>query len=147
MGDSLKIVLYIIWALFMASGIWAVIHTVRQTRRQERMIASWPKVQATVTGSRQGWSNGGGGATRNIRYWPTYQFFDPRGILYAGESEVSYRNRPVPGSYLEVAYNQADPTQSFQVASPSRTVLGCFIPVITLLAIASFWFIGTLPLG
>lgn len=136
--------LYIVWGLFVAAAIWAFVHTVRKTRRQERLIASWPKVQATVTGSRQGWSNGGGNTTRSLRYWPTYQFFDLRGILYAGESEVSYGGPPAPGSFLEVAYNPVDPNQSFQVASPSKIVIGCMIPFFALLALASFWFIGIL---
>jgi hypothetical protein len=143
----LKIVLYIIWALFVASVIWAFIRTLRKTRRQERLIAIWPKVQATVTGSRQGWTSGGGNATRSVRFWPAYQFLDPRGILYVGESEVSCANRPVPGSSLEVAYNPADPNQSFQVDAPSKMVIGCLIPTFAFFALASFWFIGIFPLG
>lgn len=146
-GGLLKIVLYIIWALFVAGAALACLQAVRKTRHQERLIASWPKVQATVTGSRQGWTNGGGNTTRNVRFWPTYQFTDPRGVMFAGESEVSYANRPVRGSFLDVAYNPADPSQSFQVAAPSKAVIGCLIPAFALLAIASFWFIGIFPLG
>jgi hypothetical protein len=143
----LKIVLYIIWALFVAGAALACGQAVRKTRHQERLIASWPKAQATVTGSRQGWSHGGGNTTRNIRFWPGYQFHDSRGVLYVGESEVSYARRPTPGSFLEVAYNPADPNQSFQVDAPSRTVIGCLIPAFALLALAAFWFIGIFPLG
>jgi hypothetical protein len=143
----LKIVLYIIWALFVAGAAFACGQAVRKTRHQERLIASWPKAQATVTGSRQGWSHGGGNTTRNIRFWPGYQFHDSRGVLYVGESEVSYARRPTPGSFLEVAYNPADPNQSFQVDAPSRTVIGCLIPAFALLALAAFWFIGIFPLG
>lgn len=139
--------LYIIWALFVTGATFACVQAVRKTRRQEQLIASWPKVQATVTGSRQGWTSGGGNATRNVRFWPTYQFTDPRGIAFAGESEISYLNPPIPGSFLEVAYNPDDPNESFQVASPSKTVIGCLIPAFALLAIASFWFIGIFPLG
>ena len=143
----MKIVLYIIWALFVLGATVACIQAVRKTRAQEQLIASCPNTQATVTGSRKGWTNGGGNATRRVRFWPAYQFFDPRGVLYVGESEVSYVNRPVPGSFLEVAYNPADPNQSFQVDSPSRTVIGCFIPVLAFLALAAFWFIGIFSLG
>jgi hypothetical protein len=141
----LKIALYIIWAAFFIAVAITLIHTVRKTRRQERLIASWPKVQATVTGSRQGWTHGGGNMNRNVRYWPGYQFQDPRGVQYAGESEVSYANRPVPGSSLEVAYNPEDPNESFQVASPSWMVIGCLAPVFAFLALCSFWFIGIVP--
>lgn len=143
----MKIALYIIWALFVLGATIACIQAVRKTRAQEQLIASWPKTQATVTGSRQGWTNGGGNTSRNIRYWPGYQFRDSRGLTYVGESEVSYANPPAPGSNLDVAYNPVDPNQSFQVAAPSRTVIGCLIPVFAFLVIASFWFIGIFPLG
>lgn len=119
----MKIVLYIIWALFVTGAAFACLQAVRKTRRQEQLTAIWPEVQATVTGSRQGWSHGGGNTTRNLRFWPSYQFTDPRGFLFAGESEVSYANRPVPGSSLDVAYNPADPNQSFHVAAPSKPSL------------------------
>jgi hypothetical protein len=142
----MKLVLYIIWALFMVAAVWAMIHSVKKTRNQERLIASWPKVQGRVTGSRQGWTSGVGNTTRNIRHWPTYEFVGPDGSSYNGESEVSYANPPVAGSALEVAYNPADPHQSFQVDSPSKLLIGCIIPVIALLGLASFWFIGFLPL-
>jgi hypothetical protein len=138
----MKIVLYIIWALFVGGAATACLHAVRKTKAQERLIASWPKVQATVTGSRQGWTKLG---NRNVRHWPAYQFLDPRGVLFAGESEVSYVERPVPGSTVEVAYNPADPNQSFQVDSPSKLVLGCLIPTFGFLGLVAFWFIGCLP--
>lgn len=47
----MRIVLYIIWALFVAGVIFSLIHSLRKTRRQEKLIAGWPKVQATVTGN------------------------------------------------------------------------------------------------
>jgi hypothetical protein len=142
-----KIVLYIIWALFVAGAAFACIHAVRKARAQERLIASWPKVQANVTGSRQGWTSGVGNSSRNRRYWPAYQFIDPRGVLFVGESEVSCVNRPVAGSFLDVAYNPSDPNQSFEVDSPSRPLIGCVIPAFAFLVLAAFWFIGFLPLG
>ena len=143
----MKLVLYVIWALFMVAAVWAMIHSVKKTRAQERLISNWPKVQGRVTGSRQGWTSGVGNTSRNIRHWPTYDFVGPDGTAYSGESEVSYANAPAPGSALEVAYNPADPHQSFQVDTPSRLLLGCLIPVLVLLCIVAFWFIGALPLG
>lgn len=133
----MKIVLYIVWALFVAGAAFACVQAGRKTRHQEQLIANWPKVQATVTGSRRGWTNGGGNTSRNIRYWPGYQFRDSRGLMYVGESEVSCANPPAPGSNLDVAYNPVDPNQSFQVAAPSRAVIGCLIPVFALLALAA----------
>jgi Protein of unknown function (DUF3592) len=147
LGDYLKILLYVIWAAFFIAVALTMIHTMRKTRRQEQLIANWPKARATVTGSRRGWTHGGGNTTRNVRYWPAYQFHDHRGVLYAGESEASYRNPPVHGSSLEVAYNPEDPNQSFQVASPSKMVIGCLIPAFTVLALGSFWYIGIFPLA
>jgi hypothetical protein len=142
---SVKLVLYVIWALFMVAALWAIIHSVKKSRAQERLIASWPKAQGRVTGSRQGWTSGVGNSSRNIRHWPTYEFVGDDGAVYTGESEVSYVNAPVPGSALEVAYNPADPHRSFQVDSPSKPLLGCIIPVLVLLCIAAFWFIDFLP--
>ena len=141
----MKIALYVIWALFVMGAAFSCTKAVRTTKRQEQLIATWPKAQAVVTGSRQGWSNGAGNATRSIRYWPRYQFHDSRGVLYVGESDVSYRGKPVPRSPLEVAYNPEDPNQSLQVTARSNKVLGCLIPAFALLSLAAFWFIGVFP--
>lgn len=138
----MKIALYIIWALFVVGAIAALTQTIRKAKYQERLIASWPKVQATVTGSRQGWTNGGANTNRNVRFWPQYQFIDPQGALYVGESEVSYANRPEPGEILEVAFNPANPNQSFQVDAPSKLMIGCLIPVFVFIGIIMFWAIG-----
>jgi hypothetical protein len=143
----MKIVLYIIWALFVVAVIFAFVHTLRKAKRHENLIATWPKVQATITGSVAGWTNGGGGSTRSRRFYPTYQFTDPNGTLFAGESEVSLANQPAPGSLLEVAYNPANPNQSFQVAAESKMILGCLIPFFAVFALVSFWFVGIFPVG
>jgi len=143
----MRIVLYVIWARFVAGVIFALIHSLRKTRRREKLVAGWPKVQATVTGNVVGWTNGGGGSTRSRRFYPTYQFAHPAGTLYAGESEVSYANQQVPGSLVEVAYNPANPNQSFQVAAESKMVLGCLVPFFALFALVLFWVVGVFPLG
>jgi hypothetical protein len=143
----MKIVLYIIWALFVAGVALALVQSIRKTRRHEKLLAGWPKVQATVTGSVAGWTNGGGGSTRSRRFYPTYQFADPNGILFAGESEVSLANQPSPGTLVEVAYNPANPHQSFQVATESKMVLGCLVPFFAVFALVSFWFVGIFPVG
>jgi hypothetical protein len=143
----MKIVLYVIWALFVAGAALALVQSVRKTRRHENLVAGWPKAQATVTGSVAGWSNGGGGSTRSRRFYPTYQFTHPSGTLFAGESEVSSASQPVPGSLLEVAYNPANPNQSFQVAAQSRMVLGCLVPFFAVFALMLLWFIGIFPVG
>jgi hypothetical protein len=142
-----RIILYIVWALFVAAAVFALVHSVRKTRRREQQTAVWPKVQATVTGSIAGWTNGGGGSSRSRRFFPTYQFTDPHGILFAGESEVSFAGKPVPGSLIEVAYNPANPNESVQVSAAPRTAMGCLIPFFAVFAIALFWFIGVFPLG
>jgi hypothetical protein len=142
-----KIALYVIWALFVMGAAFSCTKAVRTTKRQEQLITTWSKTQAVVTGSRQGWSDGPGNATRSIRYWPRYQFHDSRGVLYVGESDVSYRGKPVPRSPLEVAYNPEDPNQSLQVTARSNKVLGCLIPAFALLSLAAFWFIGVFPVG
>ena len=143
----MKIVLYIVWALFVAGVAFALVQSVRKTRRHEKLLAGWPKVQATVTGSVAGWTNGGGGSTRSRRFYPTYQFSGPNGILFAGESEVSLANQPAPGTLVEVAYNPANPNQSFQVAAESKMLLGCLVPFFAVFALVSFWFVGIFPVG
>ena len=110
-------------------------------------MAQWPKVQATVTGSASGWTGGAGGSSRNLRFYPTYQFTDPHGTLFMGKSEVSLAEQPVRGSLLEVAYNPANPNESLQVSKASRTAMGCLIPFFAAFALASFWFISIFPLG
>ncbi len=143
----MKIVLYIVWMLFVAGVIWALGRSYRKSREKERLIATWPKTLATVTGSRAGWTSGVGNSSRNRRFWPRYEFRDPRGVVYLGESEVSLANEPLPGSPLQVAYNPEDPNQSFQPVKESRLLIGCLAPVFGLLALGSFWFIGVFPLG
>lgn len=110
-------------------------------------MASWPKVQATVTGSVAGWTSGGGGSSRSRRFFPTYQFTDPRGTLFMGKSEISTAAAPAAGSLIEVAYNPADPNESLQVSSAPRTTLGCLVPFFAVFAVALFWFISVFPLG
>ena len=143
----MRIILYIIWALFVVAAFVALVQAVRKTRRRDQLTAAWPKVQATVTGSIAGWTNGGGGSSRSRRFFPTYQFTDSHGTLFAGESEVSFAGKPVPGSLIEVAYNPANPNESLQVSSSPRTTMGCLIPFFAVFAIALFWFIGIFPLA
>ncbi|MDQ1057304.1 hypothetical protein QFZ23_001205 [Arthrobacter globiformis] len=143
----MKIVLYVIWALFVAGAVYSVLHVVRKAGRHEQLTAGWPRVQAAVTGSRDGWSGGAGNMRRNRRFWPTYQFTDSHGTLFMGESELSFAEQPVPGSPLEVAYNPANPDESFHVSSKTRITLGCLIPFFAVFAVALFWFIGVFPLG
>ncbi|MCQ6272443.1 DUF3592 domain-containing protein [Pseudarthrobacter sp. R1] len=142
----MRIILYIIWALFVVAALVALVQAIRKTRRRDQLTAAWPKVQATVTGSIAGWTNGGGGSSRSRRFFPTYQFTDPHGTLFAGESEVAFAGKPVPGSLIEVAYNPANPNESLQVSSAPRTTVGCLIPFFAVFAIALFWFIGVFPL-
>ena len=143
----MKIILYIVWALFVAAVILSLVRAVRRTRRQERMMAAWPKVQATVTGSITGWTSGVGGSNRNLRHYPTYQFTDPQGTLFMGKSEISGVEQPVPGSLIEVAYNPQNPNESLQVSSEPRTAVGCLIAFFAVFALALFWFIGIFPMG
>ena len=63
MGDTLNIPLYIIWTLFAAAAAAACTHALQKTQAQERRIEGWPKVEATVTGSRTHWISGVGDAT------------------------------------------------------------------------------------
>ncbi|MDV8147843.1 DUF3592 domain-containing protein [Arthrobacter sp. B10-11] len=143
----MKIALYIIWALFVAGVVFSIVRLSRKTKRRQQLTASWPRVQAIVTGSVAGWTNGGGGSSRSRRFYPTYQFADPRGTLFAGESEVSYANQPAPGSSVEVMYNPINPNQSFQVSSQDSTVIGCLIPCFAAIAAGSFLFISIVPVS
>jgi hypothetical protein len=143
----MKTILYIVWVLFVAAVIFSLVHAARRTKRQEKLMADWPKAQATVTGSTTGWTSGLGGANRNLRYYPTYQFTDRHGTLFMGKSEISAVQQPAPGSLIEVAYNPQNPNESLQVSAAPRTALGCLIPFFAVFAIALFWFIGIFPLG
>ncbi|PNI08229.1 DUF3592 domain-containing protein [Arthrobacter sp. AFG7.2] len=141
----MKLILYIVWALFVTAAFFAAVHAARTARRDEQEVASWAKVQATVTGSVAGWTNGGGGSSRSRRFFPKYQFLDAQGTLFAGESDISFAGQPVPGSAIEVAYNPADPNQSRPVSSAPRTTMGCLMPFFAVFALASLWFISVFP--
>ncbi len=142
----MRMIIYSVWALFMVAAVFAIIRTVRTTRRQSEQMASWPKARATVTGSVAGWTNGGGGSSRSRRYFPTYQFTDPHGTLFVGKSEVSRAAAAAPGSPLEVAYNPANPNESLQVSAASKVALGCLIPFFAVFGVALFLFISFFPL-
>jgi hypothetical protein len=144
-GDAMKMILYIVWALFVIAAVFAVLRAVRTTKRDEAQAASWTKVQATVTGSVAGWTNGGGGSSRSRRFFPMYQFTDPQGTFFAGESEVPVASQPIPGAPIEVAYNPANPNESRQVSSKPRSTLGCIVPFFAVFALASLWFISIFP--
>jgi hypothetical protein len=146
LGDVLRIVLYIVWALFAAGALYSMLHVVRKTRRAEQRSAGWPRVEAAVTGSRAGRTSGVGNTSRTPRYFPKYQFTDAGGRQVTGESEVSSAEEPLPGSTIEVAYNPADPAESFQVSTQAKATLGCLIPLFAVFAAALFWFIGVFPL-
>ena len=143
----MKIVLYVIWALFVAGTVYSFIHTIRKNKHHEQRTADWPRTQAVVTGNRAGWSGGTGKMSRNRRFFPTYRFTDQHGMPFSGESEVSSAEQPLPGSQVEIAYNPANPSESFHVSSQTRTALGCLIPFFAVFAVALFWFIGVFPLG
>lgn len=143
----MKIILYAVWALFVVAAVFALVHAAHKTRRQERLLTAWPKAQATVTGGTAGWTRGAGGSTRSRRFFPTYQFADPRGTLFMGKSEISLAAQPVPGSLIEVAYNPDNRNESLQVSSAPRTAMGCLIPFFGVFALALFWFISIFPLG
>lgn len=140
-------ILYIVWALFVTAAVFAVVRAVRITKRGEQQIASWPKAQATVTGSVAGWTSGGGGSSRSRRFFPLYQFTDQQGTLFAGESDISFASQPVPGSRVEVAYNPANPNESRHVTSKPRAAVGCIVPFFAVFALASLWFISVFPLN
>jgi hypothetical protein len=53
----------------------------------------------------------------------------------------------VPGTLVEVAYNPANPNQSFQMSSDSRAMLGCLVPFFALFSLLLFWVAGNFPLG
>jgi hypothetical protein len=143
----MRIILYVVWALFVAGAVFSLVHAGRRTRRQSQLMAEWPKAQATVTGSTTGWTSGVGGSSRNLRHYPTYQFTDQQGALFMGESEISGVQQPVPGSLIEVAYNPANPNESLQVSPAPRTAMGCLIPFFGVFAVALLWFISIFPLG
>jgi hypothetical protein len=142
-----KVILYVVWVLFVTAAVLAVVHAARTAKDNERQVASWPKVQATVTGSVGGWTNGGGGSSRSRRFFPKYQFTGPQGTLFAGESDMSFANQPVPGTPIQVAYNPADPSESQQVSTAPPTTLGCLVPCFAVFALASLWLISILPVG
>ncbi|WP_104174684.1 DUF3592 domain-containing protein [Arthrobacter sp. Y81] len=132
---------YLIWALFVGGATYSFVRVVRKARRHERLTAGWPRVRAIVTGSVAGWSNGAGGTSNRRRYFPTYQFADSHGTLFAGESEVSSAGQPVPGTFVEVTYNPLNPNQSFQVSSQNRIAIGCLMAFFAVFAVVSFVFI------
>ncbi|WGW12464.1 DUF3592 domain-containing protein [Saxibacter everestensis] len=137
--------MYVAWAIFVVVAALSIIHMVRKTRRQERQTADWPCVTAAVTGHVAGWSSGFGGGDRHRRYFPAYQFLDPHGTLFAGQSEIPGAEIPVPGSTIKVVYNPANPNQSFHQSPKTRHTLGCAIPFMVTIAVAFYFFIGLFP--
>lgn len=141
----MRAAMYIGWAIFVVVVAISIVTAIRRTRRQEQLVADWPKVAATVTGHRQGWSSGAGGLEKRIRFFPAYRFTDAQGRVFHGQSEIPQREVPVPGSTLEVAYNPIDPSQSFHQSAKTRQAVGCAIPFMIAMAVAFYFFIGIFP--
>ncbi|MFW0774169.1 DUF3592 domain-containing protein [Paenarthrobacter nitroguajacolicus] len=146
-GTLVKIVLYVVWALFVIAVIWTLFRAIRDMKRRETLVARWSKVLATVTGNRSGWTNGAGNSSRNRRFRPYYQYSDARGDVYGGESDVSTVAETELGSPLAVAYNPSDPAESYQLVRQSKKLVGCLIPAFAVFAASSLWFIGIYPVG
>lgn len=143
----LKTVIYVVWALFQVAAVAALVHTSRKAKRQERLTANWPRVQAVVTGNVSGWSGKVGGADPSRRYFPTFQYPGPNGELLEGTSDVPSVAVPVPGSHIEVAVNPADPRQVFHQSPKERVGIGCAIAFFAVFAVLSFYFITIFPIG
>jgi Protein of unknown function (DUF3592) len=143
----MKTVLYVIWALFELAAVAALVYTARKAKRQERLTAGWPRVQAVVTGSTAGWSGRVGGSDPSRRYFSTYQFAGPNGEIFNGTSDVPMAEIPVPGSYIEVAVNPANPHESFHQSTKEKVGIGCAIAFFAVFSLVSFWFIGIFPIG
>lgn len=126
--------MYAILAPIVGIGIFSCFYTVRKAKRRERLMAGWPRVQATITGLV---------ANPRRRSYPTYQFRDPNGTLFAGESDVPFAT--LPGSTVEVAYNPLNPNQSFQVSSESKVLLGCVIPFFAATTVGLFSIFSAFP--
>ncbi|MDJ0320769.1 DUF3592 domain-containing protein [Pseudarthrobacter sp. PS3-L1] len=141
----MKTILYVVWAVFFLCAAAAFMVTTRKARTRDQQAATWPRIQATVTGHVGGWTNGGGGSTRNRRYFATYQFTDPAGTVVAGKSDVSKAAAPIQGSFIEVSYNPADPKQSFQNAGQTKLLVGCLLPLFAAFAVASLYLISVFP--
>lgn len=137
--------MYVGWAVFVVVAAFSMIRMIRSTRRQERETAHWPRIGATVTGHTSGWSSGAGGLDKRRRYFPAYRFLDPHGTLFVGQSDIPGVEVPVPGSVIEVAYNPANPHQSFHQSPQTRQTLGCAIPFMAAMAVAFYFFIGIFP--
>lgn len=137
--------MYIGWTVFVVVAAFSIVHAIVKLRRHERATSAWPRVMAHVTGHIKGWSNGAGGGTRNVRYFPAYQFVDPNGTLFAGQSEIPQGEMPALGSTIPVAYNPLNPNQSVHLSAKTRRTLGCAIPFMVAIAWAFFAFIGIFP--
>ena len=142
----MRAVLYAVWALFVLGAAFSLAYAVRRHRRHERRTADWPRVEAVVIGSRAGWTSGVGNTSRRRRFWSTYQFTDPAGVPFTGESQVSDVREPTPGELLEVAYDPGNPAESFVVSSEERTTLGCLVPFFVVFSAALLWFVAHFPL-
>lgn len=137
--------MYVAWAIFVVVAALSMVRMVHGVRQRERLTADWPRTRATVTGHVAGWSSGAVGAHRRRRYFPAYQFADPEGTLFMGQSEIPGAEVPMLGSTIVVVYNPANPNQSFHQSPQTRQTLGCAIPVMVALAVAFYFFIGIFP--
>lgn len=130
----------------MTGAVVSVVHLACRTSCQKRLAADWPRVRATVTGTRADWTSGTGNTTRNRRFFPLYRFSDAHAMSHTGESDISFAEQPVPGSPIDVAYNPAKPAESFTVSARSRATLGYLVAFFAVFSLVCLWFISVLPL-
>ena len=108
-------------------------------------MTGWVHTSATVTGNLHGAD--GPASNGRDRFAPSYEFADTRGQRWLGQSDIYSRDQAIIGTTIPVAYNPANPNESFHVSSQTRTTLGCLIAFFAVFAVVLFWFIGIFPLG
>ncbi len=108
--DFLKLLFVVLPGLFLILGLILVGLSLTASFRRKRSMAGWQRASATVTGNLHG--KDGPGSNGRDRFAPSYEFEDPAGKRWLGQSDIYGRDQSIIGERLDVLYNPANPADS-----------------------------------
>ena len=146
--ESVKVLFVVLPGLILVLGLVLVGLSLGASFRRRGSLRGWVETSATVTGNLHG--KDGPASNGSQRFAPSYEFKDASGQRWLGQSDIYGADQEIIGTAIPVLYNPANPAapnQSFQVASESKMVIGCLMPVFAFFALLLFWVAGAFPVG
>lgn len=110
--DSIKLIFVAVPGMFLVVGLILMAFSLAPSFRRRRAVSGWSRTSAVVTGNLHG-TDGPASNGRN-RFAPTYEFTDPTGKRWLGQSDIYGFDQAIIGTAIPVVFNPANPAESTQ---------------------------------